>query len=195
MDEPTDGELHVGILAGDQSATGRWHDRVGPIVRRQLRRKGIPDQDAEEIFDDVFVSTIRHAASITPLGSGLRPYIMGATWRKVADHYEAAKKNPDTVPLRDDDEDEAHTPGHKDPVAAAAIARSATAATGTSAAVRRLQDCLEKVRPGVRRLAELWMDESTEDEIAQALRIATTSVRKYVQRMKAALQQCIEGKD
>ena len=91
MDEPTDAELHVGILAGDQGSIRRWHDRVMPVVRRVLRRKGIPDEDAEEIFDDVFVSTIRHAVTITPLGSGLRPYIMGAAWRKIADHFEAAK--------------------------------------------------------------------------------------------------------
>jgi RNA polymerase sigma factor (sigma-70 family) len=196
VDAVPDAELHVGILAGDQGAIGRWHDRIAPVVRRVLHRKGITNEEAEEIFDDVFVSTIRHAATITPLGSGLRPYIMGAVRRKIADHFEASKTRVETVPLRDDDDAEAETTGRPDPVATVAIARSAVAtATDASPAVRRLQDCLEKVTPGVRRLAELWMDESTDDEIAEALGIAKTSVRKYVQRMKAALQQCIEGKD
>lgn len=197
MTEPTDAELHVGILAGDQGAVARWHDRVAPSVRGLLRRKGIPDQDAEEIFDDVFVSTIRRAATITPLGSGLRRYIVGAAAHKIADHYEKASRRAETLPLRDEDAepDETIAPGRRDPVVAAAIARSTPVATSVSPAVRRLRDCLEKVRPGVRRLAEMWMDNATEDEIADALRIAKTSVRKYVQRMKAALQGCIEGKD
>jgi RNA polymerase sigma factor (sigma-70 family) len=194
VDEPTDAELHVGILAGDEGAMRRWHDRVMPVVRRVLRRKGIPDEDAEEIFDDVFVSTIRHAVTITPLGSGLRPYILGAAWRKIADHFEAAKARVETVPLRDDDAS-AEAPGLRDPVAAVAIARSVHVTIDVSPAARRLQECLERVKPGVRRLAELWMDESTDHEIAEALGIAKTSVRKYVQRMKAALQRCIEGKD
>jgi RNA polymerase sigma factor (sigma-70 family) len=196
VSEVPNAELDVGILAGDQRAIGRWHDRIGPVVRRVLHRKGIRDEEAEEIFDDVFVSTIRHAVTITPLGSGLRPYIMGAVRRKIADHFEATKTRVETVPLRDDDDAEAETPGQPDPVAAVAIARSAAATTtSVSAAVQRLQNCLDKVEPGVRRLAELWMDESTDDEIAEALGIAKTSVRKYVQRMKAALQQCIEGED
>jgi DNA-directed RNA polymerase specialized sigma24 family protein len=194
MTEPTEAQLHARILAGDQVAMAIWHNRVAPRVRGLLRAKGVPDNDSEEIFDDVFVSTVRHAARIGPQGSGLTTYILGAAWKRVAEYYEKTKRAVETVPIREEEDDvqEASSPTYGDPVAWAAIARAVPAVQQPSPVVERLRKCLDEARPGVRRLAELWMENATEDEVARALGIAATSVRKYVQRMKLALQQCME---
>lgn len=196
MQQRTDADLHIGILAQDETAIETWHARIAPRVRGLLRAKGIPDQDAEEIFDDVFVSTVAHAGSIQPLGSGLTRYIFKAASNQIAEHYEGATKRVETLPLREHDADtgEAHATRSRAPVAQVAIARSMPAAPKLSRRAALLRECLEQAAPGVRRVAELVMERLPEDEIAARLRIAPVSVRQYMRRMRLALRECLGQK-
>lgn len=196
MQQPTDAQLHVGILAGDETAIGAWHARIAPRIRGWLRVKGIPDQDAEEIFDDVFISTVAHAARITPIGSGLTRYIFRAASNQIAEYYEGLKTRVGTLPLqeRDTDADEAQSSSHADPVAQAAVAQLAPSEPRLSPRAQLVLECLEEVAPGVRRVAELVMERLPEEEIAARLHIAPVSVRQYLRRMRLAFMDCLGQK-
>lgn len=65
-------------LAGDEEAFGRLVDRTGGRVMGYLRRSGIPREDAEELFQEIYSRIHRSAASYQP-DRPLLPWVFAIT--------------------------------------------------------------------------------------------------------------------
>jgi DNA-directed RNA polymerase specialized sigma24 family protein len=182
MIEPSDAELHARILARDQEAFSLWESRTAPAVLRMLQKRGLPSEDAEEVWNDTLAVTWGRALReppIEPLGEGLRRFAFGVARRLIAKRLGARSRQVQTVPL--DDRDQDVRTGEFDPV------------SRPSKLVHALRRCLEMVDERVRIIVSMVMINAEPDEIASAIGISAVSVSKYVQRAKATLRRCIEG--
>ncbi|MEQ1571152.1 MAG: RNA polymerase sigma factor [Myxococcota bacterium] len=75
MHDPSDEALFAAHLAGDRAAFARLIGRWTPALRATMRRGGVPDDEVDELVQDVFLHLHRSAADFTP-GAPLRPWIV-----------------------------------------------------------------------------------------------------------------------
>jgi RNA polymerase sigma factor (sigma-70 family) len=94
--QPTDAELVERCRAGDNAAWGllveRYSRYVYAIAGRGFR---LPDHDAEDVFQDVFLRVYQRLDSVRDPGA-LRPWIAQVTRRLCLDRLTAAKSEPET---------------------------------------------------------------------------------------------------
>lgn len=168
-----DEALHERIILLDPEAIAAWQDRIAPQLLGWLRRRGVLDTEAEEIWNDVLLATVRAAPGLHPRGASLRRYAYGVARRQQADRYRRPRL--DTAVLADDTR-AVRPPAPPDPVRIAA-----------------LRGCLDRASPQHRLIVELMDAGADTAEIAQVLGIAPGSVYQVWRRAKAALRACMEG--
>jgi RNA polymerase sigma factor (sigma-70 family) len=95
--QPTDAELVERCRAGDDTAWGvlveRYSRYVYAIAGRGFR---LPDQDAEDIFQDVFLRVYQRLDSVRD-PDALRPWIGQVTRRLCLDRLAAARGEPEAA--------------------------------------------------------------------------------------------------
>lgn len=164
------------------AATRTFHDRYQARVVASVRRMGLPTEDAEEVWDDAFTSTIMRLASraIEPLGEGLRRYLFGAARRRAATVLTERGQEPPALFLED--------------LSVLRVPEPAPETSGPpSPQLVRLQDCLERAPSRHRIVAGLLLSSATADELAATLKIGKRSVYVIKARTLKWLKDCVEG--
>ena len=67
--------LHIRIIAGDNTALPEFEAAMRPSGPRYLRRKGLSDEDADEVWNDTFLIGIGRASSLEPVGGRWPPEV------------------------------------------------------------------------------------------------------------------------
>jgi len=168
-----DEELHERIILLDSEAIAAWQDRTAPLVLGWLRRRGVASAEAEEIWNDVLLATVRAAPGLHPRGPSLRRYAFGVARRQQADRFR--RPRVETTPIADD----LAARGHR----AGVDARR----------VHALRRCIDQASAQHRLIVELMDAGADTAEIADVLGIAPGSVYQVWRRAKAALRTCMEG--
>ncbi len=183
MTESSETELHALIVARDEGAFAEWERRTAPRVLRMLIARGASVEDAEEIWNETLSITWARAVAPLPLepaGEGLRRYAFGAARRVLAGRIRSGSREVQTVAL--DERDQLGTPDFR-----------TAASRQPSKRVYALRRCMEMIEERWRVILEMVMIHADAAEIADAVGIAQSSVRKYVQRAKSVIRACIEG--
>jgi RNA polymerase sigma factor (sigma-70 family) len=169
-----DAMLHAAIIACEENAVAEFEQRYrkGFITRGLCR--GLTAEDAEDAWQEVFLSTIDRAATLTgPLGLSLRQYASRAMGNQIADHHRGRRSN---ISL---DEVAADPPSERPPVN-----------ERIRAAVKR---CLERVADNHRVLLEaLFVEEVPPDILAETLAVPRNTIYKRKSRAFAEIRPCLE---
>ncbi len=168
-------DLHLRIIAGDPDGLAAFEAAMRPQVRGMLRRKGLFDEDADEVWNDAFLAGIHRAPSIKPLGTGLRTFVLDVAHNKAVDLIRRAAARP-VLPL---------DPVQADPPASRIVSDPRKAAW--------VRDCVQAARPAYAAVIEMTARGMTASEIAVALGKSEGSVAKLRSRAKAWFANCLKG--
>jgi len=107
IDEPNPGEegpqstatfrgLLERVKVDDRAAWHRLVDLYAPLVYRWCRRYGLPEQDAADVFQDVFQSVATHIAGFRKEKESdtFRGWLRTITRNKVRDHFRKSGREP-----------------------------------------------------------------------------------------------------
>ena len=83
LDSVGDAALMTAMLQGSQRAAAAIWQRYSPLVRQALARTLGPDQEIEDVLQDVFIAFVNSAAKLEQVGS-LRPYLVSIAYRTAA---------------------------------------------------------------------------------------------------------------
>jgi len=178
-----DAELHAAIVAGKEDAVAEFERRYRtPFIARAVH-KGLSPEDAEDAYQEVFLSTIQRAASLEgPLGLSLRQYASMAMRFQIAEHHRALPRDLSLDDLGDREKDagrEAHLP-----------AAASQTSDRVRAAIRR---CLDLLREGHRVVLELlFYDQMSPEAVADTVGVARNSVYKTKTRALQHIRPCLE---
>lgn len=178
-----DAELHAAIIAGKEDAVAEFERRYRtPFIARAVH-KGLSPEDAEDAYQEVFLSTIQRAATLQgPLGLSLRKYASMAMRFQIAEHHRAL---PGELSLDDLGQREKEAGREARPPAVAS-----QASDRVRAAVRR---CLDLLREGHRVVLELlFYDQMSPEAIAETVGVARNSVYKTKTRALQQIRPCLE---
>jgi RNA polymerase sigma-70 factor (ECF subfamily) len=84
------------VKVDDEAAWHRLIDLYAPLVYRWCRRDGLPEQDAADVFQDVFQSVATHIADFRKEKEGdtFRGWLRTITRNKVRDQFRKARREP-----------------------------------------------------------------------------------------------------
>jgi RNA polymerase sigma-70 factor, ECF subfamily len=84
------------IKVDDEAAWHRLIDLYAPLVYRWCRRYGLPDQDAADVFQDVFQAVAIHIAGFRKEKEGdtFRGWLRTITRNKVRDQFRKSRREP-----------------------------------------------------------------------------------------------------
>jgi DNA-directed RNA polymerase specialized sigma24 family protein len=168
-------DLHLRLLAGNATVLPELERALRGRVLTLLRGAGVADADAHEVWNDVFLVMIERAATLEPLGIGLRRFILRVAHNRGVDRIRGAiKRNEVELP----------------PTDLPASGRVAPMDPARAAAVRR---CLEASRPTYAAVMEMAADGLTAGEIAAVLDKSEASVAKTRERARRWFADCLAG--
>ncbi len=178
-DELTDAELHVRIIRMDAEALRTWHDRYRTRLTLSAQRMGLSPEDAEEVWDDAFLATLKRLAHqpIEPLGGGLRRYLFGVVRRRAADRLRRLGRDPILTSLSD--------------LRAGSVASPTARHVGDEEEVVRLRECIERAPERHRLVASAVLSSASAEEIGELLGIGKRSVYVIVKRTLTWLGDCV----
>ncbi len=87
--------LHIRIIAGDNTALPEFEAAMRPLVRGYLRRKGLSDEDADEVWNDTFLIGIGAGVVLEPVGVGLRKFVLRVAHNAAVDRIRWAVAHPE----------------------------------------------------------------------------------------------------
>jgi RNA polymerase sigma-70 factor (ECF subfamily) len=84
------------VKVDDEAAWHRLIDLYAPLVYRWCRRDGLPEQDAADVFQDVFQSVAVHIADFRKekQGDTFRGWLRTITRNKVRDQFRRSRRQP-----------------------------------------------------------------------------------------------------
>lgn len=176
-----DAELHLGILAGHESALSAWEAKYRSIMSRRARDLGLPEVEAENAFEEALHQTMLRANQLMPLGSSLRRFAYTVLRRRIAD-YHRRHEGQEVTGLE-------QLPGEERQLSAASPpADEVGEAMSTS-----LRDCLDRLPERHRLTLEaLYVERVRVDELARRLGIKQNSVIVARRRALAQVRGCME---
>ena len=168
-------ELHVGLIARSPEAAVAFEAAMRPFVLGYLRKRGLSDEDADEVWNDAFLVAIQRAPTVIPIGIGLRRFVITVAHNRWVDKVRQAHRYPRTSIEEADKQD----PGR--------------AARLNDAQVAAVQDCLERAKPIYAAVMEMASRELTAQEIGQILDITKSNASKLRQRARTWFAECLKG--
>ena len=169
-------ELHLRLLAGDETVLPELEQALRGRVLRLLSAKKVADADADEIWNDAFLAMIGQADGLEPLGEGLRRFILRVAHNRGVDRIRLAVS-------RQEVELDAGVMG-------GAPNRVTAMDPNRAAAVQR---CLEAARPTYAAVIEMTGRGLTAGEIAVVLDKSEASVAKTRERARRWFADCLSG--
>jgi RNA polymerase sigma-70 factor (ECF subfamily) len=173
-----DEELHEGIILLDPDALAAWQQRYAPAVIAWLLRGGLVLADAEEVWNDVFASTVAAAPGLTPRGISMRRYAFRVARNLRADRLEREHRLT-TTPLDEGIHGEVGRPAESRP---------------DQRRVDALKACLHEAPERYRVVLELADEGETTSEIALVFGIERDSVYQLQRRARLWMANCVKGK-
>jgi len=180
-DGDVDADLHLGILAGHESALAAWEAKYRPVMCKRARERGLPEIEAENAFEEALHRTMLRANQLLPLGSSLRMFSYKVLSRRIAD-YHRQHESHEVVDLE-------QLASHERPLNSVSN-RTDEVGGGLSS---RLRDCLDRIPERYRLMVEaLYVEEMRVDDVALKLGIKPNSVIVARRRVLAQLRGCME---
>lgn len=176
MDEA---ELHERIIAKDPRAIEAWQERTMPMILGLVRKSGLPQQDGEEIWNDVLLASVAAAPDRPPDGMSLRKFAVVVAENKIADRFRERKKAVPQTTLDDG-------------ILADSLYKPDLVPDARR--VGALAECLKTIRERYRMVLELQQSGYDAKEIAGVLDILEMSVYQIAKRARDAMRLCIEGR-
>ena len=168
--------LHTRILAGDSDAWPDFEAAMRPFVIGYLiGRLRLDEADADEIWNDAFLEAVDRAATVEPLGTGLRSLVLTVARNKGVDRIRRAAARP-TVPIGGMQED--------------SMAREIVIDARKAERVRR---CTEAAPPGFTAVMEMTARGLPASEMATVLGKSEQAVAKMRSRARAWFRECLKG--
>jgi len=176
-----DAELHLGILAGHESALAAWEAKYRSIMCKRARERGLPEIEAENAFEEALHQAMLRANQLLPLGSSLRMFAYRVLSRRIAD-YHRQHESHEVVDLE-------QLAGHERPLSSVSH-RPDEADGGLSPTLR---DCLDRLPERHRLMVEaLYVERMRVDDVALKLGIKPNSVIVARRRALAQVRGCME---
>jgi RNA polymerase sigma factor (sigma-70 family) len=180
-----DAELHAAIIADKEDALAEFEQRYRlPFIARGVA-KGMSVEDAEDAFQDVFLSTAQRASTLEgPLGLSLRRYANGSMGFRIAEYLDNRTRRPKVMSIDTVGDDNAQLaapePASVEPQSDEHI----------RAAVRR---CLEGLSEGGRAILEvIYFGQLSPELAAESLGVARNTVYKAKTRALDKIRPCLE---
>ena len=168
-------DLHLRIIAGDPDAFSAFEAAIRPRVYGLLLSKRFNEADVDEAWNDAFLTGIERAASIEPLGIGLRRFVVSVAYRRAVDLVRRSAARPDT-PLDDADEGRAPLTPVSDPEKEV-----------------RVQGCVDAARPAYAAVMEMTARGMAASEMAAVLGKTEANAAKLRSRARVWFARCLEG--
>jgi RNA polymerase sigma-70 factor (ECF subfamily) len=181
--EPSDRELVEAARAGQVRALERLLDRHQGRVLRVLRFLGIPDQDREDVAQEVFVRVFRHLRGFRA-GQEFGAWLYRVTVNAGHDYRSRrSRRARGEAPWSGETDREDPRPG------------PAESARGRELR-RELERALELLTDRERTIFVLREVEGLDSgEVARALGITSVTVRRHLSRARRRLQRILAGTD
>jgi RNA polymerase sigma factor (sigma-70 family) len=186
-DEPVDrdAELHAAIIAGKEDALAEFERRYRlPFIARGVA-KGMSPEDAEDAFQDVFLSTAQRAATLEgPLGLSLRKYATGAMGFRIAEYLDDRSRRPKVTSIDTIGEGNSRL----------AAPEPATVEPQSDDHIRAaVRQCLERLSEGARAILEaIYFGQLSPELVAETLGVARNSVYRAKARALDKIRPCLE---
>ncbi|NAZ88420.1 RNA polymerase sigma factor [Kineococcus indalonis] len=176
-----DAELARALADGDERALAEAFRRFAPLVQALALRR-LPEADAQDVVQAVFVAAWRSRGTYDPDRSALPAWLVGITRHRIADHLRArhrdAEVSTDAVEL-------VGGPGGERPVVDDPAERAADRLV--------LLDELEHLGEPQRTLLRLaFFEELTHTEIAQRTDLPVGTVKSHLRRSLRRLRTRLE---
>ncbi len=168
-------ELHLRLLAGDTAVLPELERALRGRVIGLLRVAGVADADADEVWNEAFLVMIERAATLEPLGIGLRRFVLRVANNRGIDRIRGVI-NRREVELPSTELQDPGRVGPMEPARAAAVQR-----------------CLETSRPIYAAVIEMTANGLTAGEIAAFLDKSEASVAKTRERARRWFADCLSG--
>lgn len=180
MDKEELVRIHVGVIARDHDSLVAFEAHLRSRAIGRARRVGLPDEDAEEVWQDVFVSVVERATNLEPLGQSLVNYTLTSVHNASVDRVRARARREDVSIDVSDPDDEWRLLG----------SGSSAISDEMAGALRR---CLETLGLARSRVVEMVARGLSAPEIAQVVDKSPAAVAKIWQRGRDFLKQCLGG--
>lgn len=167
--------LHVGLIARDGAALVSFEATMRPVVRGMLRRNGLSDDDADEVWNDAFLEAIERAPTIEPVGVGLRRFVLAVAHNRGVDRIRAAVRSR-SASLE---------------VAERPVATHLSQPNEALAAA--IRGCLAELKPLHAAVIEMASRGLAASEIALILDISEANAAKIRGRARARMAECLKG--
>lgn len=179
--EPSDEELHVRIIAGDEEALVLIDQRYAGQVRGwMILTRGVPESEAMFYWNEALDALWSHAATVAPVGN-LRNYLFRVAQNKVADYYRAPERQHDPRDVGD--------------------IRATELAPVHEAAPERplppgLEHCLDQLPPNHRQAVDLIVSQGmTVKDAAEVLGVTQNTAAQWKHRAVVGLRRCMDERD
>jgi RNA polymerase sigma factor (sigma-70 family) len=179
MYELDETEIHERIIAQDPGAIAAWQEAIMPRVMRNLRyQRGLSEEDAEEVWNDVLLAVVNEAPKLVVDGSSLRKFAFVVARNKAADKWRR-DHHRDDASLDVDSAYESLTKPQSKP---------------DERRIKALLDCLEGLKPKYRLILDLQQHGYSASEMVPALGIKVSSVSQTLKRAKDMMAECVTGR-
>ena len=179
--EADDAALARALVAGDERALAEAFRRHGPLVQALARRR-LPEADAQDVVQAVFVAAWRSRGTYDPARSTLPAWLVGITRHRLADHLRARHRDAE---VSTGDADLTALPGPDRRVAEDPSERAAERIV--------LLDELDHLGEPQRTLLRLaFFEELTHVEIAARTELPVGTVKSHLRRSLRRLRVRLE---
>lgn len=171
----------------DESVREKVSKELRPLLYRKVRAKVDSDDDAEDIVQEVLMGVLKNYRP--DRGTSVKTYAFRVLEKRIADFYRNKEKQPQTVPLdQQNEEGEEYEIEIVAPQAEAQIEQ---------VAFNPLRDCIEQLptQPPYQQIIVMVDFEGYSlKECAERLNISENTCKVYHWRAKQKLRRCLESK-
>ena len=180
MDDAELARIHIGVIARDHDSLVAFEAFMRGRAVRSAKRFNLPDEDVEEIWQDVFLNVVDRAPGLEPLGRSLVRYTLTAVHNSAVDRVRVKARRGD-MSLEATDPD------------AEWRLRGSGASSISDGYLELLHRCLEAVGLTGARVLEMVARGMTAAEIAIVIDKSPAAAAKVWQRARDFMQQCLGG--
>ena len=167
--EPDDERLIQAVADGGDSAIDLLYQRYNTLLYSLAYRMTANQHIAEDLLQDTFLATWRHAASYDPQSGSVRRWLLSIMYHRIVDYLRRKRRQGQDIALEEADlnEDAAFPDVWED--AWRSIERSL------------VRECLEKLLPEQRTIIELvYFHDWTQSQIARRFHLPLGTVKSRI---------------
>lgn len=172
--------IHVAIIAGDTAAQQAFEAAVRPYALGIVTQRGLPIEDAEEIWNDALRVGLERAAKIKPIGKPLRAFVLSVAHAAAVDRVRARMRRK-----------EVSLGVIETTTGVASIGPGDLKNSLSDAVVAAIKRCVATATRLHREAITMAANGLTAREIAQALGVTEANAAKIRQRARDWFRNCL----